>query len=225
LDGWEFSAVSFCLPILRQPWARGGDGELPHALEDEAARLPEEESRKRVCITDAKSAIRWMKQHAAKLGVDPQQLITGGASAGGHIAVLATTSNGLDDPEDPMEFDTRVSAYLLFNPAFSAKDRKDPEVDALQHLKASFPPAILLFGTKDDWKRGADAVMLQLKALGNTTTELWLAEGQTHGFFHNQPWQNVTLAAADRFLVEHGFLKGESTLAAPPGGEKLIKAP
>jgi acetyl esterase len=192
---------------------------------DEAAKLPAAQSRKRVCITDAKSAIRWMKQNAATLGVDPQRILTGGASAGGHIAVLATTSDALDDPQDHTEFDTKVVGYLLFNPAFSAKDRDDFEVDALQHLKTGFPPAILFFGTSDEWKRGADAVMQQLKALGNTTTELWLAEGQTHGFFLNQPWQNLTFAAADRFLVEHGFLKGETPLAVPAGGEKLIKAP
>ena len=30
------------------------------------------ESKKRVCVTDAKSAIRWFKQHAEELGVDPR---------------------------------------------------------------------------------------------------------------------------------------------------------
>ena len=44
---------------------------------------------KRTCITDAKSAIRWMKQHAAELGIDPQRLIAGGGSAGGTDHILA----------------------------------------------------------------------------------------------------------------------------------------
>ena len=53
---------------------------------------------KRLCITDAKSAIRWYKQNAAKLGLDPKRIISGGGSAGGHIALLATTNPGLNDP-------------------------------------------------------------------------------------------------------------------------------
>jgi len=193
---------------------------------DEVKALPEGETNKRVCITDAKSAIRWMKQHAAELGIDPKLIISGGGSAGGHVSVLATTNPGLNDPADPQEFDTSVVAYLLFNPAFKNTDSSDPEVHVLNHLKAGFPPAIFFFGDQDGiWKPGSDAALKHLKSLGNTSAELWLAEGQKHGFFNRPPWQDVTVAQADRFLVEHGFLTGTGTLAAPPTGEKLIKAP
>jgi acetyl esterase/lipase len=180
---------------------------------------------KRVCLTDAKSAIRWMKQHADELGLDPQRLILGGGSAGGHLAVLATLNPGLNDPSDPKDFDTCVAAYVLFNPAFSPQDSADAEVDVLKQLKVPFAPAIMFFGTKDTWKPGADAALKRLKALGNTTAEMWTAEGQGHGFFNKQQWQDVTLAAADRFLVERGLLKGSGTLAPPARGEKLVKAP
>lgn len=179
---------------------------------------------KRVCVTDAKSAIRWMKQHAEELGIDPQRLIVGGGSAGGHLAVLATTNPGLNDPSDPKGIDTSVAAYLLFNPAFTAKDGVDPEVDVLKHLTASFSPAILFFGTEDTWKAGSDAALLKLKTLGNTTTEVWTAEGQKHSFFNLEPWKRSTLSAADRFLVERGLLSGNSTLAPSSDNAKLIKA-
>lgn len=180
---------------------------------------------KRVCVIDAKSAIRWMKQHADELGIDPQRIIIGGGSAGGHIAVLATLNPGLNDPKDPKEVDTSVAAYVLFNPAFSPQDSADAEVDVLKQLKVPFAPAIMFFGTRDTWKPGADAALKRLKTLGSTTTEMWLAEGQAHSFFNRQPWQDVTLTAADKFLVERGFLKGSCTLAQPPGGEKLVKSP
>jgi acetyl esterase len=193
---------------------------------DDKKSLAAGESYKRVCITDAKSAIRWMKQHAGELGIDPQRLIAGGGSAGGHVAVLATTNPGLDDPADPKEFDTRVAAYLLFNPAFKNTDSADPQVDVLKHLTKDFPPAIFFFGDKDHgWKAGTDALRAKLKSLGHPGGELWIAEGQGHGFFNRPPWQDVTLARADRFLVEHGFLKGSPTLPPPAGGEKLVQAP
>jgi hypothetical protein len=37
--------------------------------------------------------------------------------------------------------------------------------------------------------------------------------------------QTVTLIAADRFLVNHGLLTGESTKTMPASGEKLVPAP
>jgi acetyl esterase/lipase len=190
----------------------------------EANQLPAGETRKRVCITDAKSAIRWFKQHAAELGIDPQRIVTGGGSAGGHIALLATTNPGLDDPADPQNIDTSVIAYLLFNPAFSPDDAKDDEVDALRHLKPGLAPAIVFFGTEDGWKTGWDAVYEKLKRLG-TTTDLQIAKGQRHGFFNRDPWQTVTLIAADRFLVQQGLLAGNSTLEPPASGERLVPTP
>ena len=191
----------------------------------DAAKLPKSETCKRVCIIDAKSAIRWYKQHAAELGIDPKRIITGGGSAGGHISVLATLNPGLNDPADPKDIDTSVVAYLLFNPAFSPDDQQDAEVDVLRYLKPGLAPAIAFFGTEDKWKVGWDAAYAKLKSLGDTTTELWLAPGQTHSFFNKGPWQTVTLVAADRFLVQHGLLSGEPTLMSPPTGEKLVKQP
>ena len=189
---------------------------------NEAKQLPQGEGRKRVCITDAKSALRWFKQHSSELGVDPEKIIAGGGSAGGHIAVLATNNSGLDDPADPKDFDTQVAAYLLFNPAFALDDDKDVEVDVLKQIKPSFAPALVMFGTNDNWKKGWDALYAQLLKQGTKTTELWNAEGQAHGFFNREPWLTVTHIAADRFLVQQGFLNGEPALAPPSTGEKLV---
>lgn len=191
----------------------------------EAAALPERTQRKRVCITDAKSAIRWMKKHAAELGIDPARIITGGGSAGGHVSVLATLNPGLNDPADPDGIDTAVVAYLLFNPAFTAADAVDPEVDVLRHADQHFAPALAMFGTKDSWKRGWDDFQRAIEARGNTTTKLLLAEGQAHAFFNRGVWKDICIAAADRFLVRQGLLRGDSGIAAPASGEKLISAP
>jgi acetyl esterase len=187
----------------------------------DASKLPAGETRKRVCVTDAKSAIRWFKQHASELGVDPQRIITGGGSAGGHISALATMNPGLNDPADPKDIDTSVVAYLWFNPAFATDDDKDPEIDILRHLKADLPPAIAFFGDKDPWKKGWDTAHAKWKALGTKTIDLQIATGQSHSFFNSGPWQTVTLIAADRFLVKQGLLNGEPTKTMPASGEKL----
>ncbi len=187
--------------------------------------IPVPETKKR-CITDAKSAIRWMKQHASEFGMDPNKLITGGGSAGGHISVLATSNPGLNDPADPKDIDTSVVAYLLFNPAFGGKgDTEDPDVDAIKHVKADFPPAIVFFGTKDGWwKSGWAPLEKKLKELGvKSPIKVWLAEGQTHGYWDNPDWNDLNLIEADKFLVSIGLLKGETTLK-PASDKKLVPA-
>jgi len=193
---------------------------------EEKQSMRGEKSYKRFCITDAKSAIRWYRQHADELGIDPKRIIVGGGSAGGHISLLATTTPGLNDPNDPKGYDTSVAAYLLFNPALSAGDAKDPEVDFLQQLKADFPPSIAFFGSEDNWmKKGWEPAYDKMKSLGVKSADFRIAEGMGHGFFNRQPWADVTLIAADKFLKELSFIEGEPTLAASKTGEKLAKRP
>ena len=40
-------------------------------------------------IGDVKHAIAWMKDNASQFGVDPEKIVLGGGSAGGHLALLA----------------------------------------------------------------------------------------------------------------------------------------
>lgn len=178
----------------------------------EAKQLPKEESRKRVCVTDAKSAIRWFKQQAPQLGLDPERIVAGGGSAGGHIAMLATNNPELNDPNDPTGFDTSVVAYVLFNPAFTADDHQDPAIDAIAQTRKPIAPAIVFFGSEDTWKKGWDELEPHLNSIPGNKIHLHLARGQQHGFFNRDPWQTVTLQAADEFLVAQGLLKGPSTL-------------
>tara|TARA_B100001769_G_scaffold233203_1_gene196533 strand:- start:256 stop:1005 length:750 start_codon:yes stop_codon:yes gene_type:complete len=183
-----------------------------------------EGSRKRVCITDAKSAIRWYKQHAKKLGIDAQRIIAGGGSAGGHVSLLATTNPELNDPHDNREYDTSVVAYLLFNPALGMADAKDSEVDFLQHIRPDFPPAIVFFGSEDEkWLKGWNAAYTKMQSLDIRSVELWIAEAQEHSFFNKQPWQDMTIRASDEFLKALGLIKGEPTLMLPKTPEKLVK--
>ena len=184
------------------------------------------ESRKRVCITDAKSAIRWLKNKAAEFGIDPQKVIVGGGSAGGHVAVLATRQTGLDDPSDDTSIDTKAVAYVLFNPAFEQKDQADREVDALRHIGSDMAPAIVFFGDQDSaWLPGWDAVHARLAEAG-ARVEYWQAPGHKHGFFNRTSRQRTLLQKADRFLASLGLLQARDEDApAAVGGMKLELIP
>jgi dienelactone hydrolase len=188
----------------------------------EAAKLNRSTSKKRVCVTDAKSAIRWMKQNAEKLGIDPEKLVVGGGSAGGHVGLLATTNPDLNDPNDPLEISTRVAGYVLFNPAFTEEDSVDAEIDGQKHIGAVDAPAVVFFGTNDPWKKGWDGVEAKWRNVERSQLQVFLAPQQPHGFFNRGAWQIATLREADVFLASIGILSGEPTLA-PAESARLEK--
>ncbi|MDZ4860495.1 MAG: alpha/beta hydrolase, partial [Candidatus Hydrogenedentes bacterium] len=66
-----------------------------------------------------RSSIRWVKAHAAEYGVDPNRIGMMGASAGGHLALLASVTPEEAKPdakEDVDRVDTRVKAVSVFFP-------------------------------------------------------------------------------------------------------------
>lgn len=192
----------------------------------EAGKLPPGESHKLVCVVDARSAILWFKQHAAEFGMDSDRIITGGASAGGHISALATMNPDLNDPADPKDMGAGVVAYLWINPAFQGNDSKTPEIDIMRHMKADLPPALVLFGELDGYKKNWGVVQAKWESLGAKTIELQIAPVQGHGFFSHFPdWNLAATIAMDRFLVKHGFLSGEPTLKMPDSGAHFVPAP
>ena len=186
--------------------------------------LEKGQSRKRLCVPDAKSAIRWFKANADELGIDPKRIIAGGGSAGGHISLVATHNPGLNDPADNKDVDTSVAAMVLFNPALQESDAKDPDINVIQWLNPKSPPAIAFFGDKDKWIKGWNPAYAKWKGFEGAKVVTEMAPGQAHAFFNYQPWADLTLISADRFLVELGLLKGEPTLPMPEGGKKLVPA-
>src|SRR5437762_14319525 len=49
------------------------------------------------CVADAKSAIRFVRKEAGRLGVDPNRIVAGGGSAGWHIAACAGVMKVFDE--------------------------------------------------------------------------------------------------------------------------------
>lgn len=57
-------------------------------------------------VADVKRAVAWMKANADRYGVDPERIVLGGGSSGGHLALLAAYSGG--DPRlTPAELEGR----------------------------------------------------------------------------------------------------------------------
>lgn len=76
-------------------------------------------------IVDVKAAIRWIREHGAEYGADPDFLAITGGSAGGHLSALAALTPG--DPEYQPGFegaDTTVQACVPFYGVYDFTDRR-----------------------------------------------------------------------------------------------------
>ncbi len=51
-------------------------------------------------VYDCKTAVSWIRGHAAELGIDPERIGAWGSSAGGHLAAVLGTTNGDPRYED-----------------------------------------------------------------------------------------------------------------------------
>lgn len=60
-------------------------------------------------IQDVKTAIRWLRAHSNKYGIDKDKFMVWGASAGGHLAALAATSGDVKEFE-PLGLPDKLAA-------------------------------------------------------------------------------------------------------------------
>ena len=80
-------------------------------------------------VVDVKRAIKWVREHVAEYGGDPNFVVLTGGSAGGHLASLAALS-----PNDPTfqpgfeDVDTTVDACVPLYGVYDVLDRHDSRV-------------------------------------------------------------------------------------------------
>lgn len=185
------------------------------------------------CFSDAKSAIRWVRQNAQRLGIDPNRVAAGGGSAGGHLAGALGTISAFDEPNEDTTISAVPNALALFNPAlvlapvegYKAHDSKklagletrmgvpSEQLSPYHNLGTNLPPTIIFHGTKDTTVPygTAELFTVQAQKKGNAV-ELVPYEGQGHGFFNYKKTRTRffadTLKKTDAFLVSLGYLQG-----------------
>ncbi len=192
------------------------------------------------CVADAKSAMRYVRTHASRLGIDPQRIAAAGGSAGGHLAACTGIVPGFDEPSEDSSISSVPDALVLFNPAVvlapvegkpellrhsveALRQRMGTEPEKLSpyhHVRKGLPPCIVFHGKADTAVPYATAELFAeaMKSAGNRC-ELVGYDEQPHGFFNygrgdNRHYRD-TLRRMDRFLASLGWLEGEPTLPGP----------
>jgi acetyl esterase/lipase len=173
-------------------------------------------------VADARAALHWIEEHAAELGIDPQQIVVGGNSAGGHVALwtaIARTPPGSSVDEAPR---LRPAALVLTSPVsdttkekgytparFGENARALSPVDQLE--VAAMPPLLLFHGDADKVVPQRQSLALRDKLLaGGGVCEFVSVPGGSHNFGGDLPeWREKSRALVEAFLRQHGLWRGE----------------
>jgi acetyl esterase len=171
-------------------------------------------------LEDARELIRWIRRNAQMLGIDPKKIAVGGAGGGAWLALLTSMPKDKEMPsEDGVE--CRAQAVLLFSALLNTTPKgqgasKFPDAKTAKklspssHVRRKLPPMILFHGKNDRVTPLSEAQRFarRLRWRGNVC-ELVDYDKADHSFFNfnvSHLHFELTVGAADRFLVERGIL-------------------
>lgn len=173
-------------------------------------------------ISDARSAIRWLRLNAVELGINPGKIVGVGGSGGAHAIASAAFLEGFDDRTDNLDSSPAPNGLVLFNPVVDTSKKgfgldRFPDagsaksVNLVRGVRTGLPPTLVIHGTADrviPFSNSVDFVKRMTRK--KNFCRMLEFEGQGHGFFNfNLSFEmyEATLMAMDEFFVELGFLE------------------
>lgn len=169
------------------------------------------------CVKDGRSAIRYIRAHAAELGIDPQKIIVSGGSAGGHVAAATAQFDGIDEAGEDLSVSSVPQALVLLFPVIDTSKegygnaKCGPEwekISPLHRVKPGVPPTLIFHGTADTVTpfKGATAFRDAMAKAGNPC-ELVVHQGGLHGYLmRTQELYDETEKKTDDFLQSLNLL-------------------
>jgi len=175
------------------------------------------------CVEDGKSVVRYLREHAEELGIDPDKIIAGGGSAGGHVAACSAVIKGYDAKNENAEISSVPNALVLFNPVIDTTDKgygsekftqeTQTDLSPCHHVRAGLPPTYIVHGTADRTVpfENVERFDRLMRKAGNVC-KLVAFEGRRHGFFNVPGFKKGTqedftaiMEGATAFLAEQGL--------------------
>jgi acetyl esterase/lipase len=174
-------------------------------------------------VTDARSAMRWVRANAGRFHIAANKIVAAGQSAGGHLALSTAMIDTYNDGSDNIGISCRPDAILLFSACLNTvegwcdrllAERREKiwSISPTHNMKSGLPPMIHFHGIDDEqvpvWT--TRFFETEMKKAGNYF-ELHTFEGRKHYLGDGNPgysryFDEDILETADNFLRKFGFL-------------------
>ena len=190
--GWETRAVN---QYRHYAWYFSNQGYTTIALEyrvfNDASSVTVQDE-----IEDAKSAVRYVREHAGELKIDPSKVVVAGMSAGGHLAASTVFIEGYDASGENPDISSKPNALILQNPAIDLSENGWTgghdllgddwlKLSPLHHIDSDCNsiPSLLMSGSADNLTpiRGMEEWDLRYQKRA-CESYLYIFEGRGHGF-------------------------------------------
>jgi len=171
-------------------------------------------------VMDARSAIRWLRMHAAEYNIDTSRIVASGNSAGGHLVLAAALADKWNEHTDDLRYNpspnlllVNSGVYDLFGdgtPTWISKPLKDKntvkEISPVHLIRKGLPPMLLLHGTADHSVPYASAVLFEseMKKAGNDF-EFHTLDGAPHEIWFDPRFSSTVSKLRTEFLKKHGY--------------------
>lgn len=224
-DDWKPSDRRSCFLVIHGGGWTGGEPRRMYPFADHFARLgmvgisvhyrllnAEVGTTVFDCVKDGRSAVRFVKNHAATLGIDPDRIVVSGGSAGGHVAAGTALFNGVDENGESTDISSVPNALVLLFPVIDTSSAgygqakigdRWQELSPVHQVRGNTPPTLIFHGTGDTVTpfAGASAFREAMHQADNRC-ELVVQEGGKHGYlmFDRQLFLD-TLRKTEKFLV------------------------
>ncbi|MDP3403049.1 MAG: alpha/beta hydrolase [Brevundimonas sp.] len=167
-------------------------------------------------LADARSAVRWARTNAARLGLDANRIAVAGFSTGATLAAQTLTVDGFDDPDDDLTVRAQSDAAVMVSGCYA------PETDAYYRrvlegsadlaslspaarARPGLPPSLVIHGGADRVCEFDAAERFVTTAAGSA--RLTALPDQSHFFvFSSPPARREALDATTAFLTEVGWV-------------------
>ncbi len=155
------------------------------------------------CLHDVKTAIRWMRANAERLGIDPAKIVIEGNSAGAHLVLMAAGTPGVPEFEGEggnAGVSTSVAAVIAFYPptglgSSNWRTSFDPlfgrqassedlgAASPITYVSGTLPPTLLFHGNSDELVPAAESTdMYEALLAAKVPVELHMYANQPHAF-------------------------------------------
>ncbi len=195
--------------------------------------------------SDCRSAIRYLRQHADRFGIDPDRIAVIGDSAGGHLAATLGTIDRYDAPGEDRAISGLANLVIACNPIvdltdpawvkyvhetpsawegtqpFTTREDRAKAISPLWNVTPASAPTLTIHGLKDGVvaPRHATDFHEALKKVG-VASDITLLPEASHAFILLGYKSNgadflAVMGTIDRYLANHGYLSGPATFSGP----------